>query len=67
MDFALLFNIVIGSLAILRCVLFVFFYRAFSEEKDVHPIYRQACSATVEEEESLRLEGSPAPVTTLAA
>ena len=67
MDFALLFNIVIGSLAILRCVLFVVFYRTFSEEKEVHPIYRQACSAKVEQEESLCLEGSPAPAATIAA
>jgi len=67
MDFALLFNIVIGTLAILRCALFVFFCRAFSEEKDLHPIYRQACSATVEEEELLCLEGSSAPATTIAA
>ncbi len=67
MDFALLFNIVIGTLAILRCVLFVTFYRAFSEEKDVHPIYRQSCSAAVGEEESLCLERSPAQATTIAA
>jgi len=68
MDFALLFNIVIGTLAVLRCVFFVTFYRAFSEEKDVHPIYRQASSqAAAEEEESLCLEGSPAPATTIAA
>jgi len=67
MDFALLFNIGIGTLAILRCVLFVIFYRACSEEKDVHPIYRQASSPAAGEEESLCLEGSPTPATTVAA
>ncbi|HZS28727.1 MAG TPA: hypothetical protein VFB76_15980 [Candidatus Angelobacter sp.] len=67
MNFALLFNIVIGALALLRCVLLVAFYRTFSEEEEVHPIYRQACSATVEAERSLRLEGSPTPATTIAA
>ena len=67
MDFALLFNIVIGALALLRCVLFFVFYRAFDEGEELHPIYRQACSAAAEEEESLPLEGSPEPAATIAA
>ena len=63
MDFGLLFNIVIGVLALLRCALFAVFYGTFSEGEDVHPIYRQACSLAVGEEEPLHIE---VPVTRAA-
>ena len=46
MDFSLLFNIVIGVLALLRCALFAVFYGTFSEGEYVHPIYRQALFAS---------------------
>jgi hypothetical protein len=56
MDFGLLFNIVIGALALLRCVLFAVFYSTFNEGEDVHPIYRQACSPADSEGEPLHIE-----------
>jgi hypothetical protein len=56
MDFGLVFNLVIGVLALLRVVLFAVFYRIFDEPKDVHPIYRQAAPLAVAEPEPLHLE-----------
>jgi len=58
MDFGLLFNLCLGTLAVLRCVLFVVFYRSFRESDKVHPIYRQACSPAPDSEEPLPLTGS---------
>ena len=52
MDFGLLFNIVIGVLALLRVVLFAVFCRIFREAEDVHPIYRGATALRAEAESS---------------
>ncbi len=56
MDFGLVFNIVIGALALLRVVLFAIFCRAFREAEEVHPIYRQALPLAAAEAEPIPLE-----------
>jgi hypothetical protein len=56
MDFGLVFNIVIGVLALFRIVLFAAFHRMFSEEEEVHPIYRQPSPHAAAEPESLQVE-----------
>lgn len=56
MDFGLVFNIVIGAVALFRIVLFAVFHHTFSEAEDVHPIYRQPSPRAAAEPASLQVE-----------
>jgi hypothetical protein len=44
MDYEAVFNIFLGMLALLGCVLLIIFWIVFREENTIHPIYRSLAS-----------------------
>ena len=46
MSYEAVFNIFLGMLALLGCVLLIIFWIVFREENTIHPIYRSVRSQT---------------------